>query len=212
MNEDGCATFKLNTHIGNTYIELTVPGKHNVCNAVAAATIAIEMGASLNDIRLGLAEMAPVKGRLNLHQLTDNLKLIDDTYNANVESIKAATELLASYPGRRVLIIGDMGELGADARSYHQEVGEHAFDCNIDDLLTLGVLSQSTSDAYNRKSGKSDSHFSERAPLVSRLKVLLAGEEQQVSILVKGSRSAHMEIVVQDIIQWCKSQVTEEQV
>lgn len=212
LNEDGCATFKLNTHIGNTYIELTVPGKHNVCNAVAAATIAIEMGASLNDIRLGLAEMAPVKGRLNLHQLTDNLKLIDDTYNANVESIKAATELLASYPGRRVLIIGDMGELGADARSYHQEVGEHAFDCNIDDLLTLGVLSQSTSDAYNRKSGKSDSHFSERAPLVSRLKVLLAGEEQQVSILVKGSRSAHMEIVVQDIIQWCKSQVTEEQV
>lgn len=212
LNEDGCATFKLNTHVGNTYIELTVPGKHNVCNAVAAAAIAIEFGANLDDIRLGLAEMSPVKGRLNLHQLSDNIKLIDDTYNANVESIKAATELLASYPGRRILIIGDMGELGADARSYHQEVGEHACACKIDDLLTLGVLSQSTSDAYNKKSGKKSSHFSERAPLIARLKELVVEEEQQISILVKGSRSAHMELVVQDIMQWCQSQVTEEKV
>ncbi|XQW84429.1 UDP-N-acetylmuramoyl-tripeptide--D-alanyl-D-alanine ligase [Thalassotalea piscium] len=212
LNEDGCATFKLNSHIGNTYIELSVPGKHNVCNAVAAATIAIEFGASLDDIRLGLAEMTPVKGRLNLYQLSEHVKLIDDTYNANVESIKAATELLASYPGRRVLILGDMGELGSDARSYHQEVGEYAFTCKIDDLLTLGVLSQSTSDAYNGKSGKKACHFSDREALITRLKALLAGEEQQISILVKGSRSAHMEFVVQDIIQWCKSQVTEEQV
>ncbi|GHE95173.1 UDP-N-acetylmuramoyl-tripeptide--D-alanyl-D-alanine ligase [Thalassotalea profundi] len=212
LNEDGCATFKLNTYIGNTYIELTVPGKHNVCNAVAAAAIAIEFGATLDDLRLGLAEMAPVKGRLNLHQLSNNIKLIDDTYNANVESIKAATELLASYPGRRILIIGDMGELGADARSYHQEVGEHAAACKIDDLLTLGVLSQSTSDAYNNKTGKDSSHFSERSALITRLKALLTDEEQQISILVKGSRSARMEYVVQDIIQWCESQVTEEQV
>ncbi|GAA5139250.1 UDP-N-acetylmuramoyl-tripeptide--D-alanyl-D-alanine ligase [Thalassotalea piscium] len=212
LNEDGCATFKLNTHVGNVYIELTVPGKHNVCNAVAAATIALEFGASLDDIRLGLAEMAPVKGRLNLHHLPNNIKLIDDTYNANVESIKAATELLASYPGRRILIIGDMGELGANARTYHQEVGEHAATCKVDDLLTLGVLSQSTSDGYNQKSGKKAYHFSERTPLMTQLKSLLTDEEQQVSILVKGSRSAHMEYVVNDIIQWCENPVTEEKV
>lgn len=98
LDDRGCASFTLNTYVGNTFIELTVPGKHNVCNAVAAAIIAIEFGASLNDIRIGLAEMMPVNGRLNIHQLTPDLRLIDDTYNANVESIKAATNLLASYP------------------------------------------------------------------------------------------------------------------
>ncbi len=210
LDDDGCANFKLNTHIGSTYIELPLPGRHNVCNAVAAATVAIEFGASLDDIRLGLAEMSPVKGRLNLHQLGDNCKLIDDTYNANVESIKAATDLLANYPGRRVLILGDMGELGVEARSYHQEVGEYAQKRGIDDLLTIGVLSQSTSDAFNKKNNEQGMHFSEREKLVAQLKMLLAGEEQQISILVKGSRSAHMEYVVQDIINWHDGQFQEE--
>jgi len=196
LDENGCASFQLNTDQGYAYIELTVPGKHNVCNAVAAATIALEFGANLDDIRLGLAEMSPVKGRLNLHQLTNTFKLIDDTYNANVESIKAATDLLASYPGRRILILGDMGELGAQARGYHQEVGEYAKHCKIDDLLTIGVLSQSTSDAFNGQ------HFSERTTLIHRLISLLENEQQPISILVKGSRSARMENVVKDIINW----------
>ncbi|NQZ20935.1 MAG: UDP-N-acetylmuramoyl-tripeptide--D-alanyl-D-alanine ligase [Colwellia sp.] len=196
LDENGCASFKLNTQLGNTFIELTVPGKHNVCNAIAAATIAIEFGASLDDIRIGLAEMSPVKGRLNLHQLTENFKVIDDTYNANVESIKAATDLLANYSGRRILILGDMGELGTQARGYHQEVGEYAKSCQIDDLLTLGVLSQSTSDAFNGQ------HFSEKSQLMCCLISLLENEQQQISILVKGSRSARMEKVVKDIIDW----------
>ncbi len=196
LDENGCASFKLNTQKGSTFIELTIPGKHNVCNAVAAATIAIEFGASLDDIRLGLAEMSPVKGRLNLHQLTENFKVIDDTYNANVESIKAATDLLASYSGRRILILGDMGELGTQARGYHQEVGEYAKTCQIDDLLTLGVLSQSTSDAFNGH------HFSEKSKLLHCLLSLIENEQQQISILIKGSRSARMEKVVKDIIDW----------
>jgi UDP-N-acetylmuramoyl-tripeptide--D-alanyl-D-alanine ligase len=196
LDEDGCASFTLNTYQGHAYIELTVPGKHNVCNAVAAATIALEFGANLNDIRLGLLDMSPVQGRMNLHQLSETFKLIDDTYNANVESIKAATDLLSSYPGRRVLILGDMGELGAEARGYHQEVGEYAKECNIDDLLTIGVLSQSTADAFNGR------HFSERAQLMRCLISLLKNEHKNISILVKGSRSARMENVVKDIINW----------
>lgn len=199
LDDRGCASFTLNTHIGNTFIELTVPGKHNVCNAVAAAVIAIEFNASLDDIRLGLAEMKPVNGRLNIHQLTENLRLIDDTYNANVESIKAATDLLSSYPGKRILILGDMGELGADARSYHQEVGEYARDCKIEHLLTVGVLSQVTTDAFNKSKGAS-SHFSSKESLVEAIHPLLMNEEQQISILIKGSRSAHMEQVVKQII------------
>lgn len=204
LDDRGCASFTLNTHVGNTFIELTVPGKHNVCNAVAAAIIAIEFGASLDDIRLGLAEMQPVNGRLNIHQLTENIRLIDDTYNANVESIKAATDLLSSYPGKRILILGDMGELGSEARSYHQEVGEYARACKINQLLTVGVLSQVTAEAFNY-SKKSDLHFSSKEALVEALKPMINNEEQQISILVKGSRSAHMEQVVKQIIAQYKS-------
>tara|TARA_R110000737_G_scaffold53907_9_gene75797 strand:- start:984 stop:2384 length:1401 start_codon:yes stop_codon:yes gene_type:complete len=211
LDENGCANFKLTTPIGSTYIELTVPGHHNVCNAVAAATIALEFGASLDDIRLGLAEMAAVKGRLNLHQLNSTTKLIDDSYNANVESINAASDLLASYPGRRILILGDMGELGGEARRYHQEVGEYAKSKKIDDLLTLGVLSQNAADAFYQGQGTQAQHFSSKDKLMSRLQQLLQGEEQQVTMLVKGSRSAHMEYVVADIIQWHNSQSMQEQ-
>ncbi|WP_085298367.1 UDP-N-acetylmuramoyl-tripeptide--D-alanyl-D-alanine ligase [Cognaticolwellia mytili] len=211
LDDNGCASFKLTTNKGSTYIELTVPGHHNVCNAVAAATIALEFGASLDDIRLGLAEMAPVKGRLNLHQLDNNIKLIDDTYNANVESINAASDLLASYPGRRVLILGDMGELGSDARRYHQEVGEHARDKGVDDLLTLGVLSQSTSDAFYQDKESLTQHFNSKGKLLSRLIELLQDEAKQITILVKGSRSAHMEYVVADIIKWQNCQTTQGQ-
>lgn len=206
LSDDGCASFKLNTYRGNTFVELTVPGKHNVCNAVAAAAIALEFGASLDDIRLGLTQMKPVQGRMNLHHVDDKFKVIDDTYNANVESIKAAIELLASFPGRRVLALGDMAELGQDARSYHQEVGSFAKSLGIDDLFTVGVLSQATSDAF----GATNCHFSEKPDLVKRLTAALAGEEKQISILVKGSRSSKMELVVQDILTWRASQKTEE--
>ena len=202
LNDNGCASFTLNSNLGSTYIELTLPGKHNVCNAVAAAAIALEFGASLDDIQLGLVQMSPVKGRLNIHQLNEGFKLIDDTYNANVESVKAATELIANYQGLRILILGDMGELGSVARSYHQEVGEHAHKQGIDYLLTLGVLSQSSSDAFDILSGKHGKglHFSSREQLMRILNTLVADEKQNVSILVKGSRSAHMENVVADII------------
>lgn len=206
LNDDGCASFKLNTYQGNTFIELTVPGKHNVCNAVAAAAIALEFGASLDDIRLGLTQMKPVQGRMNLHHVDDNFKIIDDTYNANVESMKAATELIASFPGRRVLVVGDMGELGTDARSYHQEVGEFAKSLGIDDLFTVGVLSQATSDAF----GANNCHFSEKEQLISALTKALDGEEKQISILVKGSRSARMEQVVQAVLTWRASQHNQE--
>ena len=204
LDDNGCASFKLSTYKGSTYIELTIPGRHNVCNAVAAAAIALEFGASLDDIRLGLALMNPVKGRLNLFQLTDKLRLIDDTYNANVESVKAAIELLASYPGRQVLILGDMGELGSDARRYHQEVGEYAYQQGISDVYTLGVLSQSSTDAFvqqakNQATTVCAQHFSARENLIAHLMAQLEHEEQHIAILVKGSRSAHMENVIEQI-------------
>lgn len=234
LDENGCASFALKCSLGQGEIKLTVPGKHNVCNAVAAAAAAIECGATLNDIKLGLAEMAPVQGRLNIHHLNATrvskpVKLIDDTYNANVESIKAAISLLASYSGQRVLVLGDMGELGFEARRYHQEIGEFAKEQGINVLLTLGVLSQSTSDAFAQKNEVISEHFSDKSMLDAYLFNLLASEShhalkstvpknadqkftaQTVNILVKGSRSAHMEYVVEDIINWHAHQQQESQ-
>jgi len=213
LDESGCASFTLQSEQGSCEIKLTIPGKHNVCNAVAAACIALEFGASLEDICQGLAQMQPVKGRLNLHQLTDNetgctIKLIDDSYNANLESAKAAAQLLSSYPGKQLLVLGDMGELGNEARSYHQEVGEYAKGLAINTLLSLGVLSQSASDAFaNSNPGNEQSeHFSQRIDLMKHLFGMLteqlAAGQKDIAILVKGSRSAHMEHVVKDIIQW----------
>ena len=197
LDANGCAHFTLHTSIGSTQISLSIPGEHNVSNAVAAASSALEFGATLSDIKQGLAQMSPVKGRLNLHQLNATTKLIDDTYNANVESIKAAIDLLSSYPGEHFLVLGDMGELGSEARAYHQEIGEYAQQKQINALYTLGVLSQSTYDAFNGEGG----HFSDRDTLIKKLMTQIKGKSAEVSILVKGSRSAHMELVVEAIKQ-----------
>lgn len=211
LDANGCASFTLTTPQGDCEILLTVPGKHNVYNAVGAAAAAIECGASLTDIQLGLAQMTPVKGRLNIHQLSEHFRLIDDTYNANVESIKAAIALLASYSGKRILILGDMAELGSEARNYHQEVGEYAKQQGIDVLLTLGVLSQNTSDAFAKDNAALSQHFSDRSQLCSHLFNLLTpllaakpANKKAINsqILVKGSRSAHMEYVVEEIMSW----------
>ena len=189
----GCASFNLTTDKGNIFIELHVPGKHNVANALAAASIALNVGATLEDVQLGLADMNPVKGRLNIHQLTPQIRLIDDTYNANVESTKAAIDLLASYPGRRIFLMGDMAELGQKARFYHEEIGAYAKEAGIDNLFSLGVLSQSTSEVFNG-SGK---HFDDLESLMNYLEQSVRLERRAISILVKGSRSSKMERVVQ---------------
>ena len=213
LDENGCASFTLQSEQGSCVVTLTVPGKHNVCNAVAAACIALEFGASLEDIQLGLAQMQPVKGRLNLHQLKDtktgcNIKLIDDSYNANLESAKAAVQLLSNYSGKQLLILGDMGELGSEARSYHQELGEFAKHLRLNTLLSLGILSQSASDAFAKDNDKNDQsqHFNQRANLMDHLLNMLneqlSAGQQDIAILVKGSRSAHMEHVVTKIIDW----------
>ena len=201
LNNQGCAQFKLVYHNEQVLVQLSLPGKHNVANALAAAAAAMAVGAKLSDVQLGLAQMAGVKGRTNIIELSNNIRLIDDSYNANVESVKAAIDLLASYPGYRVLLLGDMAELGADARRYHEEIGIFAKDAGINLLFTLGVLSQSASDLFNGHG----SHFSSRQPMLDRL-IPLITTQQNVTILVKGSRSAKMELVVQDLLERCQQE------
>lgn len=201
LDSNGCAGFELHCPTGHQFIQLTIPGKHNVANALAAAAACIAVGASLADVQLGLAQMQAVKGRTNVKMVTPQLRLIDDTYNANVESVKAAIDLLASYNGYRVLILGDMAELGADARLYHEEIGLYAKKAGINLLFTLGVLSQSASDLFNGQGA----HFSSRQALLQRLMPVVT-EQQEVTLLVKGSRSAKMELVVQDLLERCQQE------
>jgi UDP-N-acetylmuramoyl-tripeptide--D-alanyl-D-alanine ligase len=201
LDSNGCAGFELVCPSGRQFIQLTIPGKHNVANALAAAAACIAVGASLTEVQLGLAQMQAVKGRTNVTMVNPALRLIDDTYNANVESVKAAIDLLASYTGYRVLILGDMAELGADARLYHEEIGLYAKNAGINLLFTVGVLSQSASDLFNGQGA----HFSSRQALLERLLPIVSAQ-QEVTLLVKGSRSAKMELVVQDLLERCQQE------
>jgi len=190
---NGCAQFVLVTPKGSIAISLSLPGEHNVSNALVSASLALHVGATLEDVRDGLLAMPHVAGRLHIKQLTNQVKILDDTYNANVGSVNAAIDLLSSFAGRKVLILGDIAELGEKARYYHEQVGEYAKQKGIDYLYTLGVLSQSASDVFTDK-GR---HFSRLEQMVEIINQHMLSEKCDISILVKGSRSARMELVVQ---------------
>ncbi|WP_075182232.1 UDP-N-acetylmuramoyl-tripeptide--D-alanyl-D-alanine ligase [Pantoea sp. 1.19] len=183
--------FTLCTPQGEVAITLPLPGRHNIANALAAAALALSVGAPLGVIAAGLATLQAVPGRLFPIPLTNDQLLLDDSYNANVGSMIAAARVLAEMPGHRVMVVGDMGELGQDAVDCHRQVGEAARDAGIDRVLSVGSLSQHLSDA----SGCGE-HFCDKAALTARVRQLLA-EHSQATILVKGSRSAAMEQVVQ---------------
>ena len=189
---DGCAQFDLVSPFGRVSVSLSLPGIHNVGNALVAAALAMGVGATLHDVAEGLRFMPHVAGRLQVKQLTNQVKILDDTYNANVASVHAAIDLLASFAGRRVLVLGDMAELGEKSRYYHEQVGNYAKQKGIDQLYTLGVLSQSASDVFASQ-GK---HFSQLETLNDYMLSQLSGEQRDITILVKGSRSAKMERVV----------------
>ncbi|MDV6327934.1 UDP-N-acetylmuramoyl-tripeptide--D-alanyl-D-alanine ligase [Idiomarina sp. Sol25] len=200
LNGEGHPSFTL--HLGGETkpLELKLSGRHNVLNALSAAAAASELGISLNDIVAGLQTVEPAQGRLTSIKVSEHLRIIDDTYNASVASTKAALDLLGSYQGYRIFVLGDMGELGADARAYHEDIGEHAIGSGIDNLYSLGVLSQSASEVFNGHGGK---HFGSLQSLVESVLQRLTEQtgKQAVTVLVKGSRSAHMERVVAAIQQ-----------
>ncbi|MCU5772679.1 UDP-N-acetylmuramoyl-tripeptide--D-alanyl-D-alanine ligase [Erwiniaceae bacterium BAC15a-03b] len=185
--------FTLNTPAGAVAITLPLPGRHNIANALAAAALALSVDAPLSAIQQGLATLQAVPGRLFPIVLNRSQLLLDDSYNANVGSMTAAAQVLADMPGYRVLVVGDMAELGDDAVECHREVGEAARLAGIDKVLSVGSLSKGISDA----SGVGE-HFVEKAAVTERLLSLLS-EHPEITILVKGSRSAAMEQVVQSL-------------
>ncbi|EOK0182930.1 UDP-N-acetylmuramoyl-tripeptide--D-alanyl-D-alanine ligase [Escherichia coli] len=182
--------FTLQTPTGSVDVLLPLPGRHNIANALAAAALSMSVGATLDAIKAGLANLKAVPGRLFPIQLAENQLLLDDSYNANVGSMTAAVQVLAEMPGYRVLVVGDMAELGTESEACHIQVGEAAKAAGIDRVLSVGKQSHVISTA----SGVGE-HFSDKTALIARLKSLIA-EQQVITILVKGSRSAAMEEVV----------------
>lgn len=196
LNDEGLPSFNLHIDGQTESVVLQLSGRHNVLNALAASAAAYRLGASVKEVTRGLEQVMPPKGRLNTVKVSEHLRIIDDTYNASVASTKAALDLLGSFSGYRVFVLGDMGELGANARAYHEDIGEHAIGTGIDNLYSLGVLSQSASEVFNGHGGK---HFSQLDAIVQAILQRLTEQQgqQPVTVLIKGSRSAHMERVVE---------------
>ncbi|HEY0198856.1 MAG TPA: UDP-N-acetylmuramoyl-tripeptide--D-alanyl-D-alanine ligase [Rhodanobacter sp.] len=180
--------FMLRTPTGGAEVSLPLPGRHNIANALAAAAVAVALDVPLDTIVAGLENVAGVSGRLRREIMAGGWTLIDDSYNANPGSMAAAIDTLLLAGGERWLVLGDMAELGADARALHAGVGARARECGIERLFAVGPLGEATVEAF----GSRGEHFADKPALIAALKAQLhAG----VTCLIKGSRSAGMEEV-----------------
>jgi len=191
FSEQG-ASFVLHTPQGNVQIDSPYLGEHNVSNALAATALTMNVGATLAQVKKGLEMPSLVKGRLFPIVPCENLLLLDDSYNANVGSMKSAISVLQKYPAFRVFVVGDMGELGDNTLLCHQDVGEFAQAAKLDLVISFG-RSSSVISAVNF--GR---HFTDKTELVAYLTPIIKQQltQQKVVVLVKGSRSMKMEDVI----------------
>jgi len=184
--------FRLSAPQGSTAIELSLGGAHNIANALAAAAAAASAGATLAQIATGLAGVRAVPGRLQFKQTPGGVWLIDDSYNANPSSMRAAIEVLAAVGGRRWLVLGDMGELGESAPQAHTEIGEFARAAGIERLYATGELMQRAVASF----GAGAQWCADTGALSAALQQALAAAGPEVRLLVKGSRFNRLERVV----------------
>lgn len=197
LDATGCARFVAHIEEQTQVVELGLPGLHNVSNALAALAVCYALHVPLEQIAQGLNKLQPVPGRMWVHKITESFTLIDDSYNANVGSARAAIELLKDLSGPCLLVLGDMGELGHESRAYHEEIGLYAQEAGIEKLYTFGVLSQSASDVYPEQYGR---HFEQKQPLIEAL-IQEAHHAKQLTVLVKGSRSSRMEHIIDALLE-----------
>ncbi|AXE35526.1 UDP-N-acetylmuramoyl-tripeptide--D-alanyl-D-alanine ligase [Chromobacterium phragmitis] len=186
--------FTLRSPAGEAEISLPAPGEHNVRNALAAAAVALALDVPLTAIAQGLAAFGGAKGRLQIKQSPRGLTVIDDSYNANPDSMKAGIDVLAGLPGPRCFVMGDIGELGEAAPALHAEVGEHARLRGIEQLFALGEASRRAVAAF----GETGQGFDSIDELLECLDSRLASG---TAVLVKGSRFMRMERVVEHLMQ-----------
>ena len=191
---DGGSDMQVTTPDGEFQCKLALLGEHNVMNALAAIAAAQAADIPLAAIKGGLEAMQPVPGRLQLKPGINGSRIIDDTYNANPASLVAAIQVLAGFAGKKILVLGDMGELGEDALSLHAEAGRVAKTGGIDALYTVGAMSKAAAQAF----GKGAQHFADQTNAIT---ALLPELTPNVTVLLKGSRLSHMERVVDALVQ-----------
>ena len=193
--QSGSWQFTLKTTEGTAPVRLHIAGRHNVKNALAASACALAAGVPLAAVAQGLQAFEPVKGRsraLVLHAGDNVITLVDDTYNANPDSVRAAIDVLAELPAPRLLVLGDMGEVGDQGPEFHAEVGAYAAERGIDALFTLGELCVHSAQAFGAAR-----HFEDMDRLLAAVMAQVDGFQ---SVLVKGSRFMKMERVVQALL------------
>lgn len=182
----------IDTPSGKCRVKLSLQGQHNAYNALAAATAALSVGVGLENISIGLQKVRPVPGRLTPIQGIKGIQILDDSYNANPASLEAGLEVLTKMEGRHWLILGDMGELGAESEKIHTEMGRLAKRAGIDCLFTFGELSAKAAKAFGKKA------FSYKDDKLLANEVI-ASADRNINILIKGSRSMRMERIVKQL-------------
>jgi UDP-N-acetylmuramoyl-tripeptide--D-alanyl-D-alanine ligase len=188
---DGAWHFELRTPVGASSCCVQVAGRHNVKNALAAASCALAVGVPLPAIVQGLQAFEPIKGRssaLSLQDAMHSFTVVDDSYNANPDSVCAAIDVLCELPAPHLLILGDMGEVGDQGPAFHVEVGDYARTRGISQMFTLGEMSQHSTQAF-----QGGQHFQDMAELQQQVIAVLPAFN---SILIKGSRFMKMERVL----------------
>jgi len=187
------AELALTTPAGATTIALQVPGEHNARNALGAAAACLAAGATLAAVADGLAGYTGTRGRLERRAGANGATILDDSYNANPDSVRAAIDVLAATPGRKVLVLGDMGEIGWSSAQVHDEIGGYAKSKGIDALFGLGDMSA----VAVRNFGDGGRHFKSAEALVAALRPEL---DARTVVLVKGSRFMRMERVAEGLL------------
>lgn len=201
LDDSGCAQFTLIAPAGQVDIQLQLAGRHNVANALAAAGAALALNVPLDAVGRGLGKLQPMAGRGQRLAGHNGAIIIDDSYNANPASVRAAIDLLASLAGQRVLVLGDMGELGQLEDQAHADIGAYAREQGLDGLYATGRLSALAVTEF----GDGGQVFADRTALAAALKTRL---DSTTRVLIKGSRSAGMEEVVAALV--AGSQITDE--
>ena len=196
------SSFILNTPNGLRQVNLPFAGEHNVQNATAATAFALAIGIALNDIVTGLEQATGAKGRLNFIA-AKNYLFIDDTYNANPTSMRAAAEVLAQQEGVKVMVIGDIGELGASAAQQHYMLGRDLVATGVNFVVAVGEFAPATQEgARSTQYGKKMQAFlTQEQALPFLLSLIETHQPQSMSFLFKGSRYTHMETLIADLME-----------
>ncbi|WP_114639525.1 UDP-N-acetylmuramoyl-tripeptide--D-alanyl-D-alanine ligase [Polynucleobacter necessarius] len=207
---NGCV--ELSTDSGSIEIKLNTLGSHNVRNALAASAVGLAAGISLEKIKQGLESFTPVNGRMQSKNITSNYTLIDDSYNANPDSVRAAIDALKQSGNISWLILGDMGEVGNQGPEFHREVGAYAAEQGVAKLFALGEQCQFAIHGFddaNKANSVQAIHFSDMDSLIAQLRNAVYAQStcsnQHLNILVKGSRFMRMERVVQALLEEAKT-------